>query len=103
MSWALKKNVGEKKKGTGTPGWKDWLRPRPREGQGGAKGRVGSPDLLPQQPCLGTGGSLLLKECGGEEGVGCAMGTIHLLTSQILTWAFSDSGWTLVSEKLSKW
>ena len=52
---------------------------------------------------LGTGGSLLLKECGGEEGVGCAMGTIHLLTSQILTWAFSDPGWTLVSEKLSKW
>ena len=50
MSWALKKNVGEKKKGTGTPGWKDWLRPRPREGQGGAEGRVGSPDLLPQQP-----------------------------------------------------
>ena len=37
---------------------------------------------------LGTGGSLLLKECWGEEGVGCAMGTIHLLTSQILTWAF---------------
>lgn len=31
---------------------------------------------------LGTSGSLLLKKCRGGEGVGCAMGTINLFTSQ---------------------